>query len=303
MQYHFNSDMRRFIPIVLMVLIFLSIYTSSILLTEKFKNAGIKAFEKPNDPANIFYFFAILLLITVAIILLAKLWRKELIQIFVLFAVGATIFTLIQTLLYDVMSGIILNLLSATLSGIIVISLLFYPEWYVIDLSAILLSISAVTIFGISLSIPLVIALLIILALYDAISVYKTKHMIDLADTVVDLKLPVLFVIPHKISYRFRKQAGGLKKQVKRKERDAFFVGVGDVVIPGILVISSYSFTSSAILSLSVIAGIVLSFIVLMIFVSKGKPHAGLPFLNTGAILGYIVSSLIFYKSLIGFTI
>ncbi|RLF57154.1 MAG: hypothetical protein DRN25_06955, partial [Thermoplasmata archaeon] len=130
------------------------------------------------------------------------------------------------------------------------------------------------------------------------ISVYKTKHMIDLADTIVDLKLPVLFIIPYKIRYRFRKQVGGLKKQVKRKERDALFVGVGDVVIPGILVISAYSFTSSLEISLSVVAGIITGFICLMVFPSKDKPHAGLPFLNTGAIIGYIISSLVFHGTL-----
>jgi len=285
-----------------MSLIFISVYLFSLGLVSKFETAGVKAFERPDDPINIAYFFIILIVVTL-IILVVKIWMKEIIQVIILLAVAATTFTFFQATLLDILSEPYSIIASLLLSALIAFLLLIYPEWYVIDLSAILLSISAVTIFGISLSIPLVIALLIILALYDAISVYKTKHMIDLADTVVDLKLPVLFVIPHKISYRFRKQAGGLKKQVKRKERDAFFVGVGDVVIPGILVISSYSFTSSAILSLSVIAGIVLSFIVLMIFVSKGKPHAGLPFLNTGAILGYIVSSLIFYKSLIGFTI
>jgi presenilin-like A22 family membrane protease len=32
----------------------------------------------------------------------------------------------------------------------------------------------------------------------------------------------------------------------------------------------------------------------LMIFVMKGKPQAGLPYLCSGAILGYLISSYIF---------
>jgi presenilin-like A22 family membrane protease len=39
-----------------------------------------------------------------------------------------------------------------------------------------------------------------------------------------------------------------------------------------------------------------------MIFVIKGKPQAGLPLLCTGAILGYVISSLYFYKDLVGLT-
>jgi presenilin-like A22 family membrane protease len=38
--------------------------------------------------------------------------------------------------------------------------------------------------------------------------------------------------------------------------------------------------------------GIFLGFAVLMGFVIKGKPQAGLPFLNGGAILGFVIGSL-----------
>ena len=281
-----------------MISIFLFVYLVSIAIAEKFERLGIRAFENPTDPTNIIYFVAILLAITGLIIAIAKLRKKEVIHVLLLFAIFATMFTLFQTLFYGFVTDVVANILSLAISTAFILILLFYPEWYVIDLSAIILSIGAVTIFGISISPYLVIPLLIVLALYDAISVYKTKHMIDLADTIVDLKLPVLFIIPYKIRYRFRKQVGGLKKQVKRKERDALFVGVGDVVIPGILVISAYSFTSSLEISLSVVAGIITGFICLMVFPSKDKPHAGLPFLNTGAIIGYILSSLIFYGTL-----
>ena len=287
--------MRGIPSIAGMISIFLFVYLVSIAIAEKFERLGIRAFENPDNPANIVYFIATLLIITALIIIIAKLWKKEAIHVFVLLAIIATMFTLFQALLYGFVTSIVANVLSLAIPVALIILLLLYPEWYVIDLSAIILSIGAVTIFGISISPYLVIPLLIVLALYDAISVYKTKHMIDLADTIVDLKLPVLFIIPYKIKYRFRKQVGGLKKQVERKERDALFVGVGDVVIPGILVISAYSFTSSLEISLSVVAGIITGFICLMVFPSKDKPHAGLPFLNTGAIIGYILSSLIFH--------
>ncbi len=287
--------MRGIPSIAGMISIFLFVYLVSIAIAEKFERLGIRAFENPDNPANIVYFIATLLIITALIIIIAKLWKKEAIHVFVLLAIIATMFTLFQALLYGFVTSIVANALSLAIPVALIILLLLYPEWYVIDLSSIILSIGAVTIFGISISPYLVIPLLIVLALYDAISVYKTKHMIDLADTIVDLKLPVLFIIPYKIKYRFRKQVGGLKKQVKRKERDALFVGVGDVVIPGILVISAYSFTSSLEISLSVVVGIITGFICLMVFPSKDKPHAGLPFLNTGAIIGYILSSLIFH--------
>jgi presenilin-like A22 family membrane protease len=156
---------------------------------------------------------------------------------------------------------------------------------------------------GISLSILLVIILLIGLSIYDAISVYKTKHMIDLADTVVDLRLPIIFVIPKKREYSIVEETKSLKEKLREgEERDAFFMGVGDIVIPGILAASTFhNLTSNGLLiALSVILGTLLGFTVLMAFVIKGKPQAGLPFLCVGAILGYLVSSYLVFGGLVG---
>ena len=55
--------------------------------------------------------------------------------------------------------------------------------------------------------------------------------------------------------------------------------------------------------TLSVMLGTIIGFSALMVFVIKGKPQAGLPFLNTGAILGYAVSSLLFHGALVGLSL
>jgi presenilin-like A22 family membrane protease len=117
--------------------------------------------------------------------------------------------------------------------------------------------------------------------------------MIDLADTLVDLKLPVMFVIPKKRDYSLVKETKSLKEKLgEGEEREAFFMGLGDVVIPGILAASAFhNLTANGFLiALSVIFGTILGFTVLMTSVIKGKPQAGLPYLCTGAILGYLVS-------------
>ena len=287
--------MREGISLVLLVSLMAFIYASSISLTDTFERSGIRAFENPDDPFNVLYFLLVLLLLTIIILAISRFWRKEIVYVIFLIAIILTSFTVFQALLITLIREPHLSMISLLLSILVALSLVFYPEWYILDICATLLSIGAITIFGISLSIPLVMVLLVALAIYDVVSVYKTKHMIDLADTIVDLKLPALFIIPYRFGYRFRRKAGGIKKQVKRKEREALFVGVGDVVIPGILVVSSYARTSSLIIAGSVSIGIMLSFIALSLLVSKGRPQAGLPFLNAGAILGYLISSLILY--------
>ena len=158
---------------------------------------------------------------------------------------------------------------------------------------------------GISLSIPLVIILLTGLAIYDAISVYKTKHMIDLADVVLERKLPVMLVIPKSRGYSLMRETKGLKEKLRDKEeREAFGIGLGDVVMPGILVASTfYNIPTNGILvALSVMVGTLCGFAVLMTFVIKGRPQAGLPFLCSGAIAGYLLSSYLLFGQLVGFS-
>lgn len=297
----FVTQMKKesIIPGISIAAIFVLVYSLSLLSVKPFEVANVKAFENPEDPSNLIYFLVILLALTLFVLIVSRFWKKEIVYVFIILAVTTTtIYALYPPLAY--LTNDLAAFTIAIISALLVVFLLIkHPEWYVIDACCVLISVGAITIFGISLSISLVVFLLIALAIYDAIAVYKTKHMIELADTVVGLKLPVLFIVPKKLSYSFIKEKG-IKE---RKERDAFFIGVGDVVMPGILVVSAYHFTRNTLVSLSIILGILFSLFVLMNFVSRGKAQPGLPFLNSGAIAGYLLSSLLLYGDLTGFTL
>jgi presenilin-like A22 family membrane protease len=267
------------------------------------KNFFQPTFEDTGNPVNILYIFVIIIVMTVIILIIARYWKKRLIQVIILGAIGYTAFFIFWPLLFFVIQNDVVALvLSIVFAVVLVVALYKYPEWYVIDLCGVIVGAGAIAIFGISLSILLVIILLVVLAVYDAISVYKTKHMIDLADTVMDLKLPVLLVVPKIWNYSLIKETKSLKEKLKdNEERDAFFMGLGDIVMPGILVVAVYQNVPNGLpVALSVLAGTLIGFLVLMTFVAKGKPQAGLPLLCGGAILGYLVSSVVFFGSLVG---
>jgi len=298
-----KREMKDFLPVFLMGGLFALIHSLALLVISPFEAADIGVFENPNDPMNIIYFFLALLLFTAAILLIAKFWKKQLIQGIILGTTGFTAFYMFYPLLSFVVPEVWSLFLSVTAATILVIALVKYPEWYVIDICGIVIGVGVIGMLGISLSIFLVIVLLIGLAIYDAISVYKTKHMIDLADTVLYLKLPVILVIPKIRKYSLLKETESLKEKLKDgEERNAFFMGLGDVIIPGILVASIfYNITVNGLLvALSVMFGTLLGFTVLMAAVIKGKPQAGLPYLCSGAILGYLVSSYILFGELVG---
>jgi presenilin-like A22 family membrane protease len=184
-----------------------------------------------------------------------------------------------------------------------------FPEWYVVDTVGLVMAIGATVILGVTFAILPAIALLIVLAIYDAISVYKTKHMITLADSVIDLNLPVLLVIPKKLGYSYRKEKPRLKEQIKEgKEREAMFMGLGDIVIPSLLIVSSLTFLpatqgafgigNNILVGIGTMIGILVGFSILMRYVLKGNPQAGLPLLNSGAVGGYLISYFIVFGDL-----
>ena len=291
-------------PVVLMGGLFIVIQGLALLVVGPFNAAGMRAFENVNDPMNLVIIFSIMLGITAVILLIAKFWKKKLIQVIILGAVGYTAAYVFYPLFALVVTDLLSAILSITVAVILVITLFKYPEWYVIDICGVIIGAGAIAIFGISLGIFLVVLLLIGLAIYDAISVYKTKHMIDLADTVMDLKLPVLLVVPKIRHYSLIRETKSLKEKLEEgEERDAFFMGLGDVVMPGILVAAVYhSHDGGLLIALSVMIGTLIGFVVLMSFVMKGKPQAGLPCLCGGAILGYVVSSYLLFGELVGLT-
>jgi len=291
-------------PMFLMGGLFVVIHLLSMLITKPFEETGLDVFDNPNDPTNLLVFFAIMLAVTVTILLIAKFWKKQFIQVIILGSIAYTSsFVFYPLLSFIVPYATLSSFLSIVAAAILVVVLIKYPEWYIINLCGIIVGVGAIGMFGISLSIFLVIVLLIGLSIYDAISVYKTKHMIDLADAVMDLKLPVMLVVPKTREYSLLRETKGLKEKLEDKEeREAFFMGLGDIVMPGILVVAAfYNIPDNGFLiALSVMLGTLIGFVVLMSVVIKGKPQAGLPYLCSGAILGYVISSYLLSGGLAG---
>ncbi|MCW4017842.1 MAG: presenilin family intramembrane aspartyl protease [Candidatus Bathyarchaeota archaeon] len=301
-------------PIVLMGGLFVLVDLLAFWITGPFVEAGQVAFVNPSDPFNLVFFFVVLIVFTAIILLIAKLGKTRIIQaiflgstgllgLYVFYPLLGYIFPWQMTVDWIGTFNPASLALSVLFMAVIVGLLVKYPEWYVVDISGIITAVGAIAMLGISLTILIVLVLLIGMALYDAISVYKTKHMIDLADTLIDLKLPILYVIPKRLDYSLVKQTKGLKESLSEGEkRDAFFMGVGDIVIPGILAAAAFHNIPDygLAIGLSVVAGTLVGFAALMLFVIKGKPQAGLPFLCPGAILGYVLSSLILTGGLAG---
>jgi presenilin-like A22 family membrane protease len=82
---------------------------------------------------------------------------------------------------------------------------------------------------------------------------------------------------------------------------DGFYMGLGDAIIPTVLVVSANYYLDNFVYyfglintpALGALIGTLAGYAVLSRIAGRGKPHAGLPFLNSGAILGFAIGYLV----------
>lgn len=288
-------DTKNLIPLLAMPLLLLAVEIGALLISLPVKASGIVAFEDPTSLENPLIFIVILLVFTGFLLVLIKYDMKKVIAAVIGLSLFFTFVYIFAALIYATIGASDIANIAVLVLSIIATALLYkFPEWYVIDALGILIGAGVASIFGVSLDVLPVVILLILLAAYDAISVYKTKHMITLAEGVIDLKTPILFVIPKRRDYSFIKD--GIGKLGDGGERAAFIIGMGDLIMPSILVVSANVFLKGSRLggiinlpALGAIIGSLAGLCVLMHFVMSGKPQAGLPPLNGGTILGFLV--------------
>ncbi|MCG7853956.1 MAG: hypothetical protein MIO92_15655 [Methanosarcinaceae archaeon] len=293
-----KTSLKDYMPMVGMAGVILLVQIFALILATPMEINEMRAFEDPTSTANSIYYIVIIFAFTAILLFAIKKDMKWIIQVVMFLAVASTLFYVFYALISETgVTTLTNNAISFLLAAGLTILLHKFPEWYVIDIIGLMIGAGASAIFGISLAIIPTIVLLALLAVYDAISVYKTKHMIALAEGVMDLKLPILFIIPKHLSYSFRKE-----KFDKEGEREAFFMGLGDAVMPTILVVSANVFIEHigaiSYPALGAMIGTIAGFFALTILVMKGKPQAGLPFLNSGVILGYAAGCLLSGTSL-----
>jgi presenilin-like A22 family membrane protease len=293
-------DTKNLIPLLAMPLLLLLVEIGALLISLPVQASGITAFEDPSSLENPVIFIAILLGFTIFLLILIKFNLKKVIAFVIGLSIFFTFAYIFAALVYAGMGATDAATVIVLVVSVLATLLLYkFPEWYVIDTLGVLIGAGVASIFGVSLEVLPVVILLLLLAIYDAISVYKTKHMITLAEGVIDLKTPILFVIPKRRDYSFIRDGIGKLQGEEGKEggseRAAFIIGMGDMIMPAILVVSANVFIKGAKLggvinlpALGAILGSVAGLVVLLHFVMSGKPQAGLPPINGGTILGFL---------------
>ena len=360
--------------------IFLVVQLGALALVEPFQEQGHQVVEDTSDPTISIIYIGAILAMTVLVLAAIRFGGQFIIRALIIFAgayIGLYVFQVIiptyvtvDALGYNV--DIIAWLGAVTIAG----ALYLYPEWYVIDATGIVMGIGAAGLFGVNFGILPALVLLTALAVYDAISVYGTEHMLTLASGVMEMRVPVVLVVPVTLSYSFlddskpetveteesvpegddaelvgdnengdqtantetdaipenpdaailnelgpegvadldtgelrlddetRSELDEEVREALEEKRDALFIGLGDAVIPTVLVASAAFFietgptvsllgVQATLPAVTAMVGTLIGLVVLLWMVLKGRAHAGLPLLNGGAIAGYLLGALV----------
>ncbi len=327
--------------------IFAIVQLGSLALVRPFMDAGYQTVDDPADPTNSLLYIGAILVATLLMLAAMRFGVDRFVQGLIVFAAVFLSFYVFAVVVPPFLTVGNFNVLAGVTALGLGVGLLAYPEWYVIDAAGVVMGAGAAGLFGISFGLFPALVLLVVLAVYDAISVYGTEHMLTLASGVMDLRLPVVLVIPLTLSYSFLEETGpetlegpgedvnggnedgdeteidGVGTDASNSypvdesefepddepvdpfERDAFFIGLGDAVIPSILVASAAFFRPGdpapldvpgialTVPTLGAMLGTIAGLFVLMWMVMKGRAHAGLPLLNGGAIAGYLLGTVL----------
>ncbi len=158
------------------------------------------------------------------------------------------------------------------------------------DLAIILAVAGMGAMIGLEITPSVAIIACILLSFYDIIAVYKTRHMVRMAEGMIRSGAIFGFIIPASFGSFFARS----RETQARIGRDFTILGSGDIGLPIVFVSSlvRQSVSEAVITAAFVLIGLLITHI---IFVSQKKrqPMAALPPIATMTILGYVVSLLL----------
>jgi presenilin-like A22 family membrane protease len=194
------------------------------------------------------------------------------------------IFSGVQTVL-----GIWLAPTTAILAAGLSVILFWFFQNVIVQNVAMILTIGGIgAVLGISFVPTTVLIILVLFSFYDIIAVYKTGHMIKLAESMIRSRAIFGFIIPDSVR--------GLKTQVSDVAPGEQFMilGSGDVIFPLLLSASLVRISIVQALAVSIFSALGLLLMFILFSTQKvRRPMAALPPIAGMSILGYLLVSLL----------
>lgn len=273
--------MRLYVKLLLMFIVtqLLGIYTGTYLLEDIKTNeyAHTLMMVEAGDSAIIYFVLAVLSG-AVLFLILSRLHIALLFTLLEMAVVSTTtsifLYSLLKPALADTLDSMVIAILLALIFALL--KQLFHS---LKNLAAVTSSAGAGAVFGFTFGFMNAVIFLIILAVYDYISVYKTKHMIQMANEIVDRDMAFT------ISSQKRLPTGKLSR---------LDLGTGDISLPIMAEVSAYAI--SPVLSAFVLGGAVVGTLFVLYVAWKHKTVLpALPPITTGILIFSLLAIFLGY--------
>lgn len=236
--------------------------------------------ENPESIATSFIIFFYILIMTVFVLLIIR-FKKVLLK--VLEAIAIFFASDIVFEFFTPFYGMILAFLLTTVK-------VFRPTILTQNIALIFAVSGAGAIFGASFGVLPVLVFMLLLCIYDFVSVFYTKHMVYMAKAITEKPLAFTAAVPCELPGKVLKP--GEKKKGKMKKIHVFQLGGGDLVIPLIFSVSVLNYYG-IITALACITGSAIAVALLLQHViRKPTPLPALPPIMLGAVLGFLIGMI-----------
>ncbi|PSP75273.1 hypothetical protein BRC70_01755 [Halobacteriales archaeon QH_6_68_27] len=322
-----DGGMTEWLPYLGIVALYTATVLEGVALTDEMRALGLVLFEDPGNVGNVGV-FAVYALVATGVMVLAFRYEVDdvLVRALLLGSAGtltAAAFVAVTGIGTVATEGAALGLPTSPVSGAVALGtavvLWVYPEWWVNDIAAVVFGAAAIPMLGLGFGPLPVVVLLVCWAGYDAYAVYVSGHMQELAAGLGGLRAPIVFVVPHSLSYSLREEGLNLAGEGDEPDDEhsedsdgdgeasdgmhgVALLGLGDALIPGMLAVSAGAFLDAPVVipaldanlpALGALVGGLLGMGGLLYLVHRvDGAHAGLPPLNAGVLAGYLVGAV-----------
>ncbi len=226
-------------------------------------------FGNPGSMANAFILFAYMMIMTAVIILIIR-YRKKLLTVFEAIAIFFA-----SAITFDFLFPYFIGL-GELLAFVLVVLKITKPNRITQNTAMVFSIAGAGAVIGVSFTVLPLILFILLLACYDFVSVFITKHMVYMAKNIADKPTAFTAAVPCKeINHTF--QLGG-----------------GDVAIP-LMFASSVLANHGLIPAIASVIGALTALVLLFKFIEKnpGKPLPALPAVGAGALLFFMITMIL----------
>ena len=237
----------------------LGIFTGLTIISDINMNPYVKELmisAEPEETTNAFVLIGYILVGALFMMILIRLFSKHpIIFILIEFALISSSSSIVFYAFLRLLLGYEISTIVAVIMGLLFSSIkMLKPQLK--NAAAILATAGVGVIFGVSFGMVPVVLFLIMLSVYDYLSVFTTKHMVELAN----------FVVKKNLAFTVTARKAPLKKGEPEKRMD---LGTGDMIAPIMLEVSALAWSPVA--SLFIMVGAVVSLLIFLDMVWKKK--------------------------------